>query len=226
MKRSIFAGILLFVSLTTVWAMSPKSVVIKNETDNFDLQIKYPQGFANKNIDTAVRRLIADLQKSDIPTNGHGKLSADVPGKSSLYIDYKTEFQNKNALSLLFSLSAYTRGAAHPRNRVKSFNFLNGQVVRLEQLFKPNSHYLPKIAELSRRALMKKKISDKDWIITGTKPTQDNYKNWFFTKNGLAIVFDTYQVAAYVYGPQTIEIPKVSLANWLRPEVINSVWGN
>lgn len=224
MKRLIYATILLCFSLGS-WALVPKTVEIKKETAEMDLQIKYPQGFADKSIDTAVLTLIEALQKADTPKN-EAKLPADVPGKNSLYIDYKTQFQNKQALSLVFSISTYSRGAAHPANQVKSLNFLKGLVVNLEQLFKPNSDYLTKIAALSRESIMKKKISDKDWVTKGTQPTTENYKNWFFTKNGLAIVFDTYQVAAYVYGPQTVEISKVELKNFLRPEVVNAVWGN
>lgn len=224
MKNSFFAALLLFVSLGNAWALAPKTVVIEKDTTDFYLQIKYPQGFADKNIDTAVQALIADTQKADTPVVDKN-LPVDAPGKNSLYIDYKTKFQNKNALSLLFTISTYSRGAAHPANSVKSLNLLNGKVVTLDQLFKPNSDYLTKIAEQSKTAIMEKKIADKEWVTKGTSPTQDNYKNWYFTKNGLALVFDTYQVAAYVYGPQTVEIPKTTLVNWLRPEVVNAVWG-
>ncbi|CDZ77435.1 hypothetical protein BN59_01718 [Legionella massiliensis] len=224
MLRSILALIFLCCSLGQAWASKPATVVIKKETTELDLQIKYPQGFANKNIDETVQNFIQSMQKNNRPKAE--KLSADVPGISSLRIDYKIKFQNPKALSLLFSLSAYTRGAAHPANSVQSLNFLNNQVVTLDQLFKPESNYLTELAKLSSAAIKAKQISDKDWIATGTKPTQENYKNWFFSKNGLAIVFDTYQVAAYVYGPQTVLIPKAKLSAWLRPEVSQTLWGN
>lgn len=223
MKRLIYATILLCISLGS-WALVPKTVELKKETAEMDLQIKYPQGYADKSIDTAVLAFIDALHKADTPKNQE-KLPSDVPGKNSLYINYQTKFQNKQALSLLFSISSYSRGAAHPANQVKSLNFLNGLVVNLDQLFKPNSDYLAKIAKWSRESMMKKKISDVDWVTKGTQPNAENYKNWFFTKNGLAIVFDTYQVAAYVYGPQTVEIPKNELNKVLRPEIVNAVWG-
>lgn len=223
MTRLIYATILLCFSLGS-WALVPKTVELKKETAEMDLQIKYPQGFADKSIDTAILTLVEVLQKADTPKTQE-KLPADLPGKNSLYIDYQTKFQNKQALSLLFSISAYTRGAAHPANQVKSLNFLKGLVVNLDQLFKPNSDYLAKIAELSRESIMKKKISDKDWVTKGTEPSAENYKNWFFTKNGLAMVFDTYQVAAYVYGPQTVEISKNELKDYLRSEIVNDIWG-
>ncbi|KTC86316.1 DUF3298 and DUF4163 domain-containing protein [Legionella brunensis] len=219
-------GFVLVLSLTIniVWADVPKTITVKKETSTFDLDIKYPQGFTNKNVDEVVKAFIDKTQSADANPDAN-----DIPnaqGKNSLYIDYKIEFQNKNALSLLFSISSYSRGAAHPNNVVKSFNFIDGREVTLDDLFKPGSNYLPEIAKLSRAAILEKKISEENWVVTGTNPTQENYRNWYFTADGLAIVFDTYQVAAYVYGPQTVTITKSKLINWLRPEVAKALWGN
>jgi Protein of unknown function (DUF3298) len=221
MKRSVFTLMGLCFSLGTAWAL-PKTVVIKETSANLDQVIKYPQDFAAKNIDKLVRERINAVRNSSLLGQG----PTYVPGKNTLHIDYKTEFQARNALSLLFFVSTYSPGAAHPNNRVITLNFLNNQQVSLEQLFKANSDYLTPIAKFSQAAIAKKKISKQDWLAKGTKPTQENYKNWFFSKNGLTIVFDTYQVAPYVYGPQMVEIPKASLAKLFRPEVINSVWGH
>jgi Protein of unknown function (DUF3298) len=222
MKRLVFTLIGLCFSLGTAWAL-PKTVVIKETSANFDQEIKYPQDFAAKNIDKIVRERINAVQNALLV---QGNLSAEVPGKSSLNIDYKTEFQARDALSLVFFVATYTPGAAHPNNSVITLNFLSGQQVSLEQLFQANSDYLTQIAKFSLAAIAKKRIVNQDWLTRGTKPTEENYKNWFFSKNGLTIVFDTYQVAPYVYGPQMVEIPKARLAKLLRPEVINSVWGN
>ncbi|ARG96887.1 RsiV family protein [Legionella micdadei] len=224
MRRSICVTALIFFSICT-WASNLQTVTIKKETPEMDLQIKYPQGFAEKSIDAAVLNLVTVLQKGDTPSSD-AKLPDDTPGKSSLYIDYKTVFHHAHAVSLLFSISAYSRGAAHPANSVRTLNFLNGQEIAMEQLFKPKSNFLSKIAEISRATLTKKKISDNDWIKKGTEPTSENYRNWLFNQQGITIVFDTYQVAAYVYGPQKVEISKAELNGLLRPEIVNSVWGN
>ncbi|MDI9818154.1 MULTISPECIES: DUF3298 and DUF4163 domain-containing protein [unclassified Legionella] len=225
MHKLVWGVVLSFCFLiNSAWAGSLETVVIRKETANFDLQLKYPQGFADKTIDIAVKKLIDNLQKADTNTDSSDSLADE--GKSSLYVDYKIKFQNRNATSLLFMISTYTSGAAHPNNTVQSLNFIQGKEMTLAQLFKPDSGYLTKIAALGRAAVLKKKISDNDWVISGTKPTQENYQNWYFTADGLAIVFDTYQVAAYVYGPQTVKISRSELGNWLRPEVAKVVWGN
>ncbi|KTD13367.1 DUF3298 and DUF4163 domain-containing protein [Legionella jamestowniensis] len=224
--KKLLGGLMLVVALATnlTWAESPTTVKIKKENATFDLDIKYPQGFANKNIDKTVKNFIDETQRADF--NPDTDEASDAPGKNSLYIDYKLEFQNQNAVSLLFTISVNNRGAAHPNNSIKTFNFIDGKEVTLADLFKSDTNYLPEIAKFSRMTLLEKKISDEEWVAKGTEPTEENYRNWHFVKDGVAIVFDTYQVAAYVYGPQTVIISKSKLANWLRPEVAKALWGN
>ncbi|ASQ45298.1 DUF3298 and DUF4163 domain-containing protein [Legionella clemsonensis] len=212
---------LIIFAVNPVWAESPTTVTIKKETPTFDLDIKYPQGFANRNIDKVIKAFIDETQQADSNPDAS---TASTSGKNSLYIDYKLPFQNEKAVSLLFTVSVYS-GGAHPNNTVKTFNFIEGQEITLADVFKPESPYLSQIAKVSRAAILEKKLSDEKWVITGTEPTADNYRNWNFTKDGIAIVFDTYQVAAYVYGPQTVEIPRSKLANWLRPEIAKVLWG-
>ncbi|CEK11360.1 DUF3298 and DUF4163 domain-containing protein [Legionella hackeliae] len=225
--QKLISGLVLLTAfaINTVWAESPTTVTLKKESATFDLDLKYPQGFANKNIDNIVKTFIDETQRADF--NPDSDAASDAPGKNSLHIDYKLQFQNKNAVSLLFNISVYNRGAAHPNNTVRTFNFIDGKEVLLADLFMPESNYLAAISKISQAAIIEKKISDdNDWITKGTEPTKENYRNWYFTNDGLAIVFDTYQVAAYVYGPQTVTIPKSKLANWLRPEVAKTLWGN
>lgn len=229
MKKFIISllGLSYFLLHSLVWAEPPKTIVIKRETANFDLSIRYPEGFPDAEVGERIKAFIAESQKSAADLEAPDvKQTGDTFGKSSLYIDYKIEFQNKNALSILFTVSAYSQGAAHPSNSVKTFNFIQGQSVTLDHLFVPSSNYLNQIATICRKALGKKKMTDRDWLIKGTTATQENYRNWHFTKEGLAIVFDTYQVAPYFYGPQTVKIPKSELKNWLRPDVTKAVWGN
>lgn len=227
MKKSILILFcLLNMVLSSLWAMPPKTVIIKSDTAEFDLQIKYPQDFSSKTIDKAVLEFIEATRKANTNHPKNNKVPNGAPGINSLYVDYNIEFENKTALSLLFSISTFAQGAAHPNNSVSTLNFINGEKVSLGQLFQDKSDYLTMLAEFSLAALNKKDIDDKDWIKKGSEGTADNYKNWYFSNNGLVIVFDTYQVAAYVYGPQTVEIPKSKLINILRPEVVRAVWGS
>ena len=88
MKNSFLATMLLIFTLGNAWALAPQTVVIQNNTSGIDIQIKYPQGFANHKIDEEVKALIADIQKTNAPVINKDILP-NTPGKNSLYVDYK-----------------------------------------------------------------------------------------------------------------------------------------
>ncbi|KTD61376.1 RsiV family protein [Legionella spiritensis] len=229
MKKSAFIGVVLFFLLPNVlWSSSThtKTISIKKETATQVTDIEYPQGFADGNMDTAVANLISDARHAfEQSVSEQGDLPADVPGKNGLTIRYKIMFQNKRAASILFHVSSYSRGAAHPNNSVRTLNFIDGRFVALNDLFQSGSHYMTKIASYCRSVLQKKNISDAQWLDNGTKGIPDNYKSWYFSQDGLTIVFDTYQVAAYVYGPQSVTVPRSLIASRLSPGIKNALWG-
>ncbi|WP_131782254.1 DUF3298 and DUF4163 domain-containing protein [Legionella gresilensis] len=202
----------------------PTTVTVKKETKTFILNLKYPQGFKENQINQVIKTFITKT-KSSQDMSGSSPFTTNLPGKDSLYIDYKIAYQNTHVVSLLFNISTYSRGAAHPNNSVRTFNFIDGEEINLQDIFKANSPYLEEIANYCRNQLLKNKDFDEKWVNEGTQAINKNYTNWNFSKEGLAIVFDTYQIAAYVYGPQTIIIPTSSLAS-LRPEIKKLVWGN
>lgn len=232
MKKFILIALL---AAGTAGASSPqlhvatlKTVTIKNENAKQVIDIQYPQGFANPQINATIEHRIQAIRQSfEKPDQDAQNLPADVPGKDGLTITYKVAFENKQAVSVLFSISAYRRGAAHPNNTVQTLNFINGKPVSLADLFKENTSALQKMADYSHEAIKKKAINeDEQWLKEGTKAVADNYKNWYFNSKGISIVFDPYQVAAYVYGPQTVTIPQVVVQDAMRSDVTKAVWGN
>lgn len=223
MKKSIFAAILLITCLFNfTWAAAAKTVVSKEEGINFTTQIKYPQGYKEKSINETVKAFITAAQAKFTKN-----LTSTGPGKNSLTIDYSTKFANKNVVSLLFRISAYHRGAAHPDNQVRTLTFLKGEEIGLDELFKVDSDYLQQLATLSYAELAtQKNLDDKNLLLSGTKANPQNYRNWYFTPQGIAIVFDSSKVAPNVAGPQKVFIAKEKLANSLRPRVAELVWGD
>ncbi|WP_419419065.1 DUF3298 domain-containing protein [Legionella sp. D16C41] len=207
-----------------LWAQ-PKTVTVKKETKTFILELKYPQGFNQGQIDQVIQTFITTTKNAQNMSDSDS-FTETLPGKNSLYIDYRIAFQNKHVVSLEFDVSTYSSGAAHPNNTIRTFNFIDGKQINLKDIFKPNVNYLTTIANYCRAELLKKKDFDKKWINDGTEAEIENYSDWTFDKKGLAIIFDTYQVAAYVYGPQTIIIPQSLLETALRPEVKKIIWGN
>lgn len=220
---------LLSVLAVNIWASAAtvKTVSIQKETATAIINIKYPQGFSHPSINQAVLTLIDDARQSfGKPDPTQADLPKDLPGKNGLNIDYKIMYQDHQAVSIFFSFSIYNRGAAHPANTVQVLNFIDGKPVSMGDLFKEGAPYLKTIAAYCHDILKKKHLSDEKWLNDGTQAIAKNYKNWYFTPFGLSIVFDTYQVAPYVSGPQTVQVPKAQFKTWLRPAAASKIWSN
>jgi hypothetical protein len=121
--------------------------------------------------------------------------------------------------SLKFTMAGYFDGAAHPYHYNKTLNYdlEAGQQLRLADLFLPDADPLPLIAEICKTELSKRDIAF-DSFSTGADPTDENYRNWNITPDGLLITFDEYQVAPYAAGPQTVLIPYSQLSAIIKPD--------
>lgn len=225
-RGSVIKVVFLFCFVSVVWAETITPVVIKEETPTYLIDIKYPQGFAEPNVNTTLKKYIAQTQKGFLNELSEDEdTPVDAPGKTSLNVTYSILYNAKSALSIRYDVSIFHKGAAHPINSVVVHNFYKGKALHLIDVFAPGVDYLKPIARFCNKAITAKKISDTKWITEGTKPTLENYSVWYFTNKGIAIIFNTYQVAAYVYGDQTVEIPFSLLASILKPELVNTVWG-
>jgi len=223
------AGKILFTLclLNSYMAVAVDTATIKKETPEYLLDIKYPQGFASKEINTSVQDFIKNSKKRFLAELiEDAGTPADAPGKTGLTITYSIPFNAKNSLSIRFNSSIYHRGAAHPSNSVFVLNFAQGHPVKLSDLFIAKADYLKTIADYCKKAITAKDISEAQWIKEGTDPTEEHYNTWYFTKKGIAIVFNTYQVAAYVYGEQTVTVPLSLISPMIKPEISKMMWGN
>lgn len=223
LKTSFSLGLLFTAFL--VQAETP--VVIKKETPAYILDIKYPQGFKADSVNAAIKEFIENTQKSFMNELSEDEdTPADAPGKTGLNITYSIPYKSDTALSIQLNVSIYHKGAAHPANTVVVKNFVKGQEVKLADLFVSGANYLKPISAFAQKTITAKNISDEKWINEGTKPTTENYSVWYFTKKGIAILFNSYQVAAYVYGEQRVAIPLSLISSMLKPEIAKAVWGN
>ncbi len=200
-----------------------KTAVIKHESLCDDTHIKYPQGFAHAHINKMIKAYILTLnqtQKARILAckNSQSKL------KPSLYAEYEITYQTPRALSVVFHLSRFQTNAAHPNNTVHTLNFIDDKQVQLADLMTSPSQTLRIIAPYCQQKLLKNDDFDQAWVKKGTASLPKNYTNWTFDDNGLAILFDTYQVAAYVFGPQTVVVPYTTLNPYLKNSVKKRVW--
>jgi hypothetical protein len=83
----------------------------------------------------------------------------------------------------------------------------------------------PGSGEGSPQAIRDWKASAKQMVEQGTQPTSQNFANYIVRAGaqpdepspGLTLIFPPYQVAAYVYGTQTVDVPARVFAAYLRP---------
>lgn len=125
-----------------------------------------------------------------------------------------------NLLSILFVVSFYSDGAAHPGAyyHTATFDLEAGSFLTLDRLFLPGADYLGPISDYCKAELTARDIAYDPAFSTGADPTAGNYRNWNVTPDGLLITFDPYQVAAYAAGPQMVTIPYADLQSILDPQ--------
>ncbi|HET6906070.1 MAG TPA: RsiV family protein [Rhodanobacteraceae bacterium] len=83
----------------------------------------------------------------------------------------------------------------------------------------------PRAGEGSPDAIREWKANAMRMIADGTAPTQQNFANFIVRAGanpddpspGLTLIFPPYQVAAYVYGTQTVDVPARVFAAYLEP---------
>jgi len=136
------------------------------------------------------------------------------------------------ALSLVYSVWWYAAKAAHPNQHFSTFCFTLDPVTRitsLQEIFTDTEKALGIIQKECREQLLNMKFEEmtndgsalkleKNYVDDGTKHW-DCFQNFALKPEGIDILFSTYQVAAYAFGPQFVHIPYVNVAPLLRKEM-------
>jgi len=200
----------------------------ENKKQKLSIEVAFPQlagGDANaEKFNRTISDMIAKQVKSFKTENKEffkevaESRDADRPG-NSLDISYSVAHADRNLISLLFSNYSYT-GGAHGNTNSVAFNYdLNrGVVLKLSDLFQPNSNYLKVISDYCIKEVKKSDLNDDEWIRNGAGPKAENYESWNITPEGLQITFDAYQVAAYAAGPQEVVVPYSILKPIINPD--------
>lgn len=174
----------------------------------------------NKALSGFATRRVSDFKKDN--KEGFAEMAKDSessPGYS-LDVSYHTTYADKNLISLLVWSYSYT-GGAHGGSASTTFNYdlQSGRMLKLADLFQPNSGYLKTISAYCITSLTKELGDvDAEWLRTGAGPKAENYKSWNVTPDGLQFTFDAYQVAAYAFGPQEVIVPYSALKAVIKPD--------
>lgn len=128
-----------------------------------------------------------------------------------LIINYKS-YSYKTIISYIFFTESYFLGA-HPIHEIWTVNYdyKENKFITIDNIINNNQIILKNIANYTYQNLSQKKIFQNKTVLNmlkeGTKPRLNNYKHILFSKEGLIIYFDRYQIAPYYYGNYSITIP-------------------
>jgi len=194
-----------------------KAVEIKESTDQYAVDVKYPEfsGFSNLESQASANSLL----KSKIEENIAG-FKADVVElsigdsnlpPSALQMGYEIIYLSEDLASLKISNYSYVAGMAHPNSFYSVFNydFKNNREISLADFFNSGSGYLGNLSSLCLEEL-KKIISpdyyNDDFVKMGTEPKTDNFSTFVFDKEKITFIFNVYQIGPYALGPQMVDI--------------------
>ncbi|WML46795.1 DUF3298 and DUF4163 domain-containing protein [Neobacillus sp. PS3-34] len=123
-------------------------------------------------------------------------------------VTYQVKYNENNQLSLLVYDYIYT-GGAHGMEIVTSYNFnvLTGQQLKLGDIAQSTTGF-NKIKKYAIADLMNR-AKRGEGIFTGdlNKMEINNNRPFYFTSNGIAIIFQEYEVAPYAAGMPEVKIP-------------------
>lgn len=131
--------------------------------------------------------------------------------------------------TVAYSIWWYGAGAAHPNHGFKTFTFTLDpvtQINRLESIFKVPQTVLPCIQAAVRESLLAERFEgmtsddeplalDPEWVERGTE-AWDDFTNFVFGDDGIEILFGSYHVAPYAFGPQTAVVPYEKIALFMK----------
>lgn len=220
-KRDREIGLLPTEEQTETQAHEVKVVVksIRESNMYYDINAEYPQfeGVApifNQTIEKTVTDAVAD-HKNQSEDNQKYLIDLDrsegreprAADQYQLYVKYEQAQVNPQYISLVMRIGGYT-GGAHGYENVVTFNYdvANQEMLMLSDLFPNDPNYLTTLSDYSRQQLRASlgDYANETFIVDGTNPTVENFKNFTFTDDAITIYFTQYQVAPYVAGEQRI----------------------
>jgi hypothetical protein len=166
--------------------------------------------------------------------------------KFEMQLDFKV-VANTPAFTSVRETGMQDTGGAHPIPVQAAFVYARkaGKLIALDDLFSDPDAARKALANFARDALLKKFMANapkpgqgspaaiREWksgmtqmLDGGTKPTSVNYSVFVVRASatqdvpspGLMLVFPPYQVAPYVYGTQTVDVPANLFWKFLKPE--------
>lgn len=221
-------------------------------TARYRIDIVYPVLGGNEAPLSAMLHRVADAMKQDfLRALPDPKTFPEFAGRQlQLRIDFKLAARTNDFVSVR-ETGFQDTGGAHPApiDAAIVYDAHARRTIPLDDLFADPDAARKALADFARAELTKKMLAQapgpgegtpqaiaewtanaKQMVVQGTAPTPQNFANFIVrgTDNpmepspGLTLIFPPYQVAAYVYGTQTVFVPTEVFAQFLKPQYRNA----
>lgn len=210
-----------------IWKLPATSVEITTPVMEYTNEPTRAEQFNRTVLEKAEKT--ANLYLTEIVNNWSNDIENPEMG-NELGINVVMIHQTANLISLEYHVYTYYAGAAHPNVHSYSLNFSlkEGRELSLKELFLPDIQYLAELSDLSYHSLMDNQKNNTDdvteleeeWVKQGTAPEEESFHTVNLTTSGLKILFDAYDVDAYVSGPHEVTIPYSELKGILNLDLL------
>ncbi len=167
------------------------------DMDSFSLKYDYPTT-GNKKMDQEIKMEIDD----DI----EAFLQEMLFQEGNIYrleISYDKKEWKQNLSYILFK--TLDLGGAHPSTTIETINFQGERRVYIEDFL--SLEKLKEVSQYVRGILLKRKGAIPEMIEAGTTAEYTNFRNFYWTKEGIVFLFEAYQVAPYSAGIVEVTVP-------------------
>lgn len=194
----LIINLIFCIYIINVKAISNNEYKIEEKNNKYKIITYYPKtdypklnNVINDKIYEYIKKFKENVNSSDYPINQY----------YSLIILYDC-YEYDNYISYIFRIEDYT-GGAHPNHRIYTvvYDIKNNVIITIDDLINKNQNILNIFSENSREILKSNdKITSSTMLYEGTKPKKENFTNFIFSKNGIILFFQEYQVAPYSQG--------------------------
>jgi hypothetical protein len=159
------------------------------------------------------KNALGDTRASEPPPGAPGISSYDATDDLT-YLDLRLA-------AIVFTISTYGAGAAHPNTGRESlvFEFSRGRRLTLADVVSSPAAAIPAISELCKGQLTAQaaKVGWELFDDPDFATVVREFAHWAPNKGGVDILFDQYSIAAYVFGQHQCRLSWADLAPWLQP---------
>ncbi len=171
----------------------------------YTVHAQYPQ-FGIADVDAVIKSHV-EKAAANLEAQPQNPQDSATP-KNEFTGTFDKVYVGPDIISVELILSEYT-GGAHPNTLFDTINVdrKTGKELTLDDAFALIGMSLQQISDGAKTQLQTK-LGQNFQFQDGADPKVDNYTSFLVSADKVTFVFQDYQVAAYVYGPQEVVFPR------------------